>query len=127
MKLGFGEILVICVVALFVIGPDKLPYYAQKLGEALKEVRKATSGISQEIKENIVEPLDEAAKPIKEAVEPLTDLKKEMDASVKDIQKSFNDIGKTEPTKEAEKKETTEIKEPVVEETKTESEETEIK
>ena len=50
-----------------------------------------------------------------------------MDASVKDIQKSFNDIGKTEPTKEAEKKETTEIKEPVVEETKTESEETEIK
>lgn len=103
MKLGFAEIIVICIVALLVFGPDKVPYYAQKLGEVLKEVRKATDGLSKEIKENIVEPLDEVAKPLKEAaepfkevVEPLNDLKKELDSSVRDIQKSFTEIGKTE-------------------------------
>ena len=120
MRLGFTEIIVICIVALFVFGPDKVPYYAQKLGEVLKEVRKATDGLSKEIKENIVEPLDEVAKPLKEAaepfkevVEPLNDLKKELDSSVRDIQKSFSDIGKTELKQEPVK---TEVKQETIKE-----------
>ena len=96
MKLGIGEILVIFVVALVVLGPEKLPYYAQKLGVALREVRKVSGDLSKEIKENIVEPLDEAAKPLKEAMEPINDIKKEIDSSVKDVKNSFNNIGKEE-------------------------------
>lgn len=100
MKLGIGEILVIFVVALVVLGPEKLPYYAQKLGVALREVRKVSGDLSKEIKENIVEPLDEAAKPLKEAMEPINDIKKEIDSSVKDVKNSFNNIGKEEKKEE---------------------------
>lgn len=94
MKIGFMEIVVVCVVALIVLGPDKLPYYAQKLGVALKEFKKATSSMTEDLKENIVTPLDEAAKPLKEVVEPLTNIEKELNSSLKDVKKSINDIGK---------------------------------
>ena len=110
MKLGFFEILVIAIVALVVIGPDKLPSYAQKLGEALREVKKATAPLSKEIKESVVDPLNEAAKPIKEAMEPINDLKKEIDDSVNDVKKSFESIGKDEVTKEPVEKATEETK-----------------
>lgn len=102
MKLGIGEILVIFAVALVVLGPEKLPYYAQKLGVALREIRKVSGDLSKEIKENIVEPLDEAAKPLKEAIEPINDIKKEINSSVKEVTDSFNNIGK-EPVKKEEK------------------------
>ena len=94
MKIGFMEIVVVCVVALIVLGPDKLPYYAKKLGEAVRELTKASNSMTHEIKENFVTPLDEAAKPLKEAVEPLTDIEKEVKNSLKDVTKSINNIGK---------------------------------
>ena len=43
MKIGVWELLVVFVVALVVIGPDKLPEYAKKLGEALRQFRKYSS------------------------------------------------------------------------------------
>ena len=33
--LGFGEILLIIVIAIVVLGPEKTPLYAKKLGEGL--------------------------------------------------------------------------------------------
>lgn len=96
MKLSMMEILVVLIVALLVIGPDKLPQYAQKLGVALKEFRKFSSEATKDIRESIVEPLEEAQKPLKEAMEPITELKDEVTGNVKDLQKSFTDIGKPE-------------------------------
>ena len=43
MKIGLMELLVIFIVALVVIGPDKLPAYARKLGEALRQFKKYSS------------------------------------------------------------------------------------
>ena len=54
MKIGFTELLVVFFVALIVIGPDKLPQYAKKFGEALAVFRKATDEATGEIKKNIV-------------------------------------------------------------------------
>ena len=42
MKIGIAEIIVICVIALVALGPEKLPIYAKKLGASLKEVKKVT-------------------------------------------------------------------------------------
>ena len=39
MKIGWMELLVIVIVALVVVGPDKLPDYAKKFGKALKEFK----------------------------------------------------------------------------------------
>ena len=69
MKIGIAEIIVICVIALVALGPEKLPIYAKKLGASLKEVKKVTGDLSKDIRENIVEPLDEASAPLKEAIE----------------------------------------------------------
>ena len=46
------ELIVIFIVALLVIGPDKLPMYAKKFGSALREFRKASSGITKDIRES---------------------------------------------------------------------------
>ncbi|MCD7754309.1 MAG: twin-arginine translocase TatA/TatE family subunit, partial [Clostridiales bacterium] len=69
MKIGFMEIVVVFVVALLLIGPDKLPEFAKKLGAGLRAFRDATNDLTTEIKENVVEPLEEAQAPIREAME----------------------------------------------------------
>ena len=56
MKLGFGELLIIFVVILFIVGPDKIPSFAKKIGEGLKAFRNATSDVTKELKENVVDP-----------------------------------------------------------------------
>ena len=103
MKIGTLELIVIAIVALLVIGPNKLPEYAKKLGLAMREFKKATNSLSKEIKENIVEPLDEVQKPLKDAVAPLTEMEKEIKGSIKEVTNSVNGIGK--PQKEAPKSE----------------------
>lgn len=102
MKLGMMEIVVILAVALIVLGPDNLPKYAQKLGAALKEFRKFSSEATKDIRESIVEPLEEAQKPLKEAMEPITDLTDEIGRNVEDLKKSFTDLGKPDQKEKAE-------------------------
>lgn len=94
MNISFMEIMVICIVALLVLGPDKLPVYAHKLGVGLKEFKKATSDLTSDIKENVVEPLNDVAQPLKDAAKPITDLEENVKDSLKDVTKSINDIGK---------------------------------
>jgi len=49
--LGFGEILVILVVALLVFGPDKLPELARNLGKGLAEFRRASNDLRRSVME----------------------------------------------------------------------------
>ena len=79
MKIGAMELIVIFIVALLVIGPDKLPLYAKKFGSAMREFRKASSDMTQDIRESVVEPLEEAQRPLREAMEPLETLKKDVE------------------------------------------------
>ena len=99
MRIGMSELVVILVVALFVLGPDKLPVYAKKMGEALAQFRKYSDEATKEIRESVVEPLQEAQRPLREAVEPLNELDKAVRSNVKDVQKSLADIGKVTPEK----------------------------
>lgn len=48
---GIPEILVILVIALLVIGPDKLPEIAKTLGKALSEFKKVMDGVKSSIEE----------------------------------------------------------------------------
>ena len=92
MKLGIGEILMIIIVILFVVGPDKIPEFAKKFGEGLKAFRKATSGVTQEIRENVIEPLNEAAAPLKEAMEPINEMRNDLTSFANDIQKDMQGL-----------------------------------
>ena len=100
MKIGLTELLVIFIVALVVIGPDKLPAYSKKLGEALRMFKKYSSEATKEIRESVVEPLEEAQRPLREAMEPITDLQKSVQGDVNDIKKSFSNVGKNVKAKE---------------------------
>lgn len=44
-NLGFGEILIILVIALLIFGPSKLPQLGKAAGETLKEFKKGMAGI----------------------------------------------------------------------------------
>ncbi len=92
MKLGMGEILVVLLVALFVLGPDKLPSYARKLGNALRAFRDAANETTEGIRENIIEPLNEAQQPLREALEPVEEMQQAIDQNVKDVKKSIKEI-----------------------------------
>lgn len=47
--IGTPELLVILLVALIVLGPKRIPEVARALGKGLAELRKATSGFTQEL------------------------------------------------------------------------------
>jgi len=60
-NLGGPEILVIMVVALMVLGPNKLPEAARQVGRAITELKKLSSGFQQEMRDAMVDPEIEAA------------------------------------------------------------------
>lgn len=43
--LGFGEIMIILVLALLLLGPQRLPDAAKQLGKAMRDFRKATDDV----------------------------------------------------------------------------------
>ncbi len=52
-SLGGSEVIVILLVALIVLGPDKLPETARKIGNVMGELRRMSSGFQDEIRSAI--------------------------------------------------------------------------
>jgi sec-independent protein translocase protein TatB len=50
--LGMGEIMVILIVALLVLGPTKLPDAAKQIGKAIRELRKHTQNLQDTIEQD---------------------------------------------------------------------------
>ena len=98
MKIGIWELVVIFIVALIVIGPDKFPDFARKFGKGMRDFKNAAGEMTKEFRENITEPLEEAQKPLKEALEPMEELGKDLKREVKDIEKTLNGIGRSGKT-----------------------------
>ena len=86
MKIGFWEIVVVLIVALFVIGPDKLPSYMKQLGKGAASLRKATAEMSDELQEDVVKPLNEAAKPLMDAANTINDATDQVNKTIHDVQ-----------------------------------------
>ena len=54
-SVGWGEILVLLVAALFIFGPDKLPGAVKQAKDALKGVRKQVTGARKQIKDEFAD------------------------------------------------------------------------
>jgi Tat protein translocase TatB subunit len=52
-SIGAPELLVVFLVALIVLGPDRLPKAARQMGRAISEFRRVTSGFQDEVKKAI--------------------------------------------------------------------------
>lgn len=63
-NVGAGELLVILLIALIVLGPDKLPDTARKIGNVMGELRRMSSGFQNEMRSA----MDEATRPPLETV-----------------------------------------------------------
>jgi sec-independent protein translocase protein TatB len=46
--LSFGEVVIVAILALVLLGPDKLPETARTLGKTLKDLKKATDGLKEQ-------------------------------------------------------------------------------
>ncbi|HEX6261495.1 MAG TPA: twin-arginine translocase TatA/TatE family subunit [Actinomycetota bacterium] len=55
-NLGFGEIIVILLVALLVFGPRRLPEIGRTVGKSLREFRRATSSLKAEFEQDLEPP-----------------------------------------------------------------------
>jgi sec-independent protein translocase protein TatB len=70
-SVGGGEVLVILLVALIVLGPDKLPEAARKIGNVMAEVRRMSSGFQNEMRAAIEDA--GRSEPPKPNLEPVPD------------------------------------------------------
>lgn len=61
-NLGGGEILVILLVALIVLGPTKLPEAARKMGQTLNEFKRISKGFQDEFQAAMDEPIEAEAR-----------------------------------------------------------------
>lgn len=52
-NIGTGEIFVVLLLALIVLGPDKLPDAARKVGGLVRQVRSMSAGFQQEVRNAI--------------------------------------------------------------------------
>lgn len=94
MRIGTPELVVILIVALLVLGPDKLPYYAKKAGKAMSQLKGYTNKIAKEINDNVVEPIEDVKKPLKKVTEPLSDISSTVTNPMKEVEKSIKNMGK---------------------------------
>ncbi len=80
--MGGSEILLILLAVLVLFGADKLPGFARTLGKGIREVKKATD----EIKDEITRETTEIKKEVKENLDSLK--LSELDDLKKDIEKN---------------------------------------
>lgn len=76
LKIGTGELLVILFVALIIFGPSKLPELGKYVGTAVRNFRKYSDKLVEEINEEIIKPMEDSVAPVKDAVKPLEDITK---------------------------------------------------
>jgi sec-independent protein translocase protein TatB len=61
--LSFGEIVIIAVLALLLLGPERLPEAAKTLGKGLRDLRRATDDIKDQVEREIYSDEKKAGRP----------------------------------------------------------------
>ena len=52
-NIGWGEIVLIAVLALFIFGPERLPHIAKDAADGLKKARRALTGVREQVNESL--------------------------------------------------------------------------
>lgn len=58
-SIGWGEIVVLALAALFIFGPERLPDLAKEAASGLKRVRTAITGVREQVSESFGDDLPE--------------------------------------------------------------------
>jgi len=107
--IGIPELIIIMILALIVIGPEKLPDIAKTLGKAMSEFKNVVEGVKTTMEaeqRNIEKDLDE--KPASSYAMNLSDkekeLKKDYDAALSDKEEELKKESEVKATPKASKK-----------------------
>ena len=65
-SIGWGEILVLIVVGLFILGPDRLPEGAAWLGKTIRQVKQYATGAREHLRSELGPEFDELRKPLED-------------------------------------------------------------
>lgn len=65
-NVGWGEILVIVIAALIIIGPERLPEFARQAKSAFRDLRTMLAGAQASLKEDLGDDYEQIAKPIQQ-------------------------------------------------------------
>ncbi|EID53598.1 Sec-independent protein translocase protein TatB [Saccharomonospora xinjiangensis] len=65
-SIGWGEILVLIVAGLFILGPERLPEAAAWLGRTVRKVRDFATGARQQLRDEVGTDFEEFRKPIED-------------------------------------------------------------
>ncbi len=84
MDIGWGEILIILIVALVVVGPEKLPSYARKGARFIRNIQKVTTNLTGQISKAINLDDEEGGK--------ASDFKKDLMAAKKSLEKDVAEL-----------------------------------
>ena len=102
---GWGEILLILVVVIIVVGPKDIPKFLRQIGNLSKSIKK----ISREFKSSLNQIVEETElKDVKNSITDVTDIKKDLDIksnlkneintikeTVSSVEKDITDINKS--------------------------------
>lgn len=65
-SVGWGEILVLIVAGLFILGPERLPGAAAWVGRSIRQVKEYASGAREQLRSELGPEFDELRKPLEE-------------------------------------------------------------
>src|SRR5256714_6087674 len=87
---GFSEIVVIAVVALIVIGPERLPKAARTLGHLFGRLQRYVNDVKSDISREIE--LDELRKLQKQVQTAASDLKSSVESTARSVESGVRDV-----------------------------------
>jgi sec-independent protein translocase protein TatB len=65
-SVGWGEILVLVVAGLFILGPERLPEAAAWVGRTIRQVREYATGARDSLRKELGPEFDELSKPLQD-------------------------------------------------------------
>lgn len=65
-SIGWGEIMVLIIAGLFILGPERLPGAAAWLGQTIRQVKDYATGAREQLKGELGPEFDELRKPLDE-------------------------------------------------------------
>jgi len=88
--ISFGELMIIGVIALIVIGPQRLPKVARTLGHLIGRAQRYVNDVKHDIQKEI-------------DLEELNNVKNQMESAARSVQSSVQDVGSSlsQPIEEA--------------------------
>ena len=88
--IGFSEMMIVAVVALVVLGPERLPRVARQAGQWLGKLQRYVSDVKSDINRQME--LEELRKLQSEVKDAAANLEKSFKSSVAEAQSDFNEI-----------------------------------